>query len=546
MCYRAIKLKISEGDKVKIVFLGATHEVTGSATYIEVGEKKYLVDYGMRQGREVFEYVDLPVKPSQIDGVFLTHAHIDHSGMLPKLYKLGFNGAVYCTGATRNLCEIMLKDSAHIQESEAEWRNRKLTRSGQILIEPEYTMDDAIGVMELFVGFKYGEKTVINENVSVRFTDIGHLLGSSCIEIWLTENGVTKKIVFSGDVGNVDHPIICDPNSVDGGDYLVIESTYGDRLHTEKVSKNPYDELASVIQRAFDRGGSVIIPSFAVGRTQEILYIIKGIKEMGLVKNHSHFPVYLDSPLAVEATNVFNNCDRSYFDDKMLALIDKGVNPLMNDDLKFSVSTDESKMINFEKSSKVIISSSGMCDAGRIRHHLKHNLWNPENVVLFVGYQAEGSLGRSIIEGKKTVKIFGEEVAVKAEICTMHGTSGHADKNGLLQWIGKMTVKPKIVFVNHGDSRSCDAFKDTLNSIGYTAVAPYSGSEFDPVTGIVKLKEGVRFENDKPGNTRSEILYGELMKEVKRLEGIATNLRGKQNRDITNLTNQIRQLIKKL
>lgn len=532
---------------MKLVFVGATCEVTGSCTYIEIANKHYIVDYGMRQGNQTFEYVDLPVKPSQLDGVFLTHAHIDHSGMIPKLYKEGYRGPIYSTDATKNLCEIMLKDSAHIQEMETEWKNRKRTRSGDDLIEAVYSMDDAVNVLSQFKGYSYNEKIVVNDAISLRFGDIGHLLGSSFIELWLTENGVTKKVVFSGDVGNTDHPIICDPKNCLDADYLIIESTYGNRLHAESQVENPYEELASIFQRAFDRGGTVVIPAFSVGRTQEILYIIKAIKEKKLVKNHDHFPVYLDSPLAVEATNIFNNCDTAYFDEKMLELISRGINPLLNDDLIFSVSTEESRMINFVETPKVIISSSGMCDAGRIRHHLKHNLWNPSNITLFVGYQAEGSLGNLILSGKKTVKIFGEEIAVRSEICTMHGTSGHADRDGLIAWINGFEKKPSMIFVNHGSKDSCVDFAKTLNSLGYNAVAPFSGSEFNLTTMVTTLKEPKYCEKDEKvsGGSRHEMLHSQLMKQIFTLTNIAKNLKGKENREVFRLTNQIKQLIDK-
>lgn len=530
---------------MKVKFIGATHEVTGSCTFIEVADKRYIVDYGMRQGREIFEFQDLPVKPSQLDGIFLTHAHIDHSGMLPKLYKYGFRGTVYCTGATLDLCRIMLKDSAHILESEAEWKNRKLERRGLKPNEPEYSSEDAEAVIGLFRGFNYGKIIKVNENVQIRFSDIGHLLGSSCIEIWLTEKDVTKKILFSGDVGNKDHPIICDPISVEEGcEYLVIESTYGNRLHEDDDKRDPYRELADCIQRAFDRGGNVVIPSFAVGRTQELLYIIKCIKEQGLVQGHDHFPVYIDSPLAVEATNVFDNCDHSYFDEKMLALIEEGINPLMNDDLKFSVSTEESKMINFEKTSKVIISSSGMCEAGRIRHHLKHNLWSAKNVILFVGYQAEGSLGRALLDGKDSVKLFGDEIIVKAEICSMHGTSGHADKQGLLNWIDSMKEKPKVIFVNHGEAQSCEDFKDTLIGLGFNAIAPYSGCEFDLISQIIKESKPIYSEKDVLIDTKAKFVFNELEKSVEELKVLAKSLKGHENREIEKLTAKINQILK--
>lgn len=531
---------------MKLIFIGATHEVTGSCTFVQVAGKNYLVDYGMRQGKETFEYVNLPVPPAKLDGVFLTHAHIDHSGMLPKLYKNGFRGAVYCTEATKNLCQIMLEDSAYIQETEAEWENRKKMRLGAPLIQPEYTVEHAQLIMKQFVGYKYDQTVEINGNVSAKFHDVGHLLGSSAIELILTENGVTKSVIFSGDVGNVNHPIICDPKPIDGGaDYVVLESTYGDREHERTVQKDPYLELASYIQRALDRGGNLVIPAFAVGRTQEILYLIKGIKERGLVSGHPSFPVYLDSPLANAATNVFNKCDRSFFDEHMLSLLDRGINPLLSDDLKFSETAEDSKLINMLEQPKVIISSSGMCDAGRIRHHLKHNLWNAKNVILFVGYQAEGSLGRLIIDGKKSVKLFGEEIAVKAEICNMHGTSGHADRNGLIGWLKGMQIKPKTVFVNHGTDASVQAFCNALSSLGYASQAPYSGAEFDLVTQKFTQAQPTFAEKLTEINSKQKALHVELMQSVNKLKEVAQGMQGCANSDVIKLTKQIKQLIDK-
>ena len=319
----------------------------------------------------------------------------------------------------------MLRDSAHIQMSEAEWRGRKAARAGRAAPEPLYTLEDAEGVLTLLRPCAYGQRVQVGENIIIRFTDVGHLLGSACIETWLTEGDVEKKIVFSGDIGNVNQPLLRDPQTVSGADYVLIESTYGDRSHGERPDY--LGALADCIQRTLDRGGNVVIPSFAVGRTQELLYFIRQIKDAGMVHGHPHFPVYVDSPLANEATRVFLQTDTSFLDDEARALIRSGVNPLYFDDLHTAVSKEDSMALNNDRTPKVILSSSGMCDAGRIRHHLKYNLWRPECTVLFVGYQAVGTLGRKLNDGEKTVKIFGDEIAVHAEITVLPGVSGHAD-----------------------------------------------------------------------------------------------------------------------
>ena len=531
---------------MRIQFIGATHEVTGSCTLLEVCGKKYLVDCGMEQGIDVFENVPIPVPAGTVEAVFLTHAHIDHSGMLPKLYKDGFTGLIYATAATCDLCNIMLRDSAHIQESEAEWRNRKAQRSGEALIEPTYTMADAVGAISRFRPVQYGQLLQVGEGVAVRFSDIGHLLGSACIELWLTEDGQTRKIVFSGDVGNTDQPLINDPLPVEETDFLVIESTYGDRLH-EKPG-DTVAELASILQSTFDRGGNVVIPSFAVGRTQEMLYAIREIKQKGLVKGHDRFPVYVDSPLAVEATGIFLQSHESNFDEETLEVLRQGVNPIWSDGVTLSVTSEESKLINADMQPKVILSAAGMCEAGRIRHHLKHNLWRKESIILFVGYQAEGSLGRRLQEGVKSVKLFGEEIAVNAEIAMLHGTSGHADKEGLLNWLGSFREKPKMVFVNHGDDHSCEAFRATLETMGYYAEAPYSGTEYDLLTGrITAYTEGVKIDREAAfkGNQRARQVYGELLAAAEELLALVRTRKGRTNKDNAKLTGQIRSLISK-
>ena len=393
---------------MKLTFIGADHEVTGSCTLLTVCGKNILVDYGMEQGADAFVNVDLPINPAAIDCVLLTHAHIDHSGLLPLLYKNGFRGAIYATEPSTDLCKIMLQDSAHIQEFEAEWKNRKALRAGAEAVEPLYTINDALGAVEKLVPVHYDEKTKIYDGVTIRFIDAGHLLGSASIEVWLEEEGVSKKVVFSGDIGNLNQPIIRNPTYLKTADYVVMESTYGDRSHGPVP--NYIAELTQILQRTFDRGGNVIVPSFAVGRTQEMLYFLRKIKEDQLVKGHDGFTVYVDSPLANEATGVFKkNLDHCY-DAETKALVDAGINPIGFVGLKTSVTSDDSKAINFDKDCKVILSASGMCDAGRIKHHLKHNLWRPECTVLFGGYQSVGTLGRSIVDGAKEVHIFAEKI----------------------------------------------------------------------------------------------------------------------------------------
>lgn len=532
---------------MKIQFIGATHEVTGSCTLLEVNSKFYLVDCGMEQGRDVFQNISLPVPANQIEAVFLTHAHIDHSGMLPKLYRDGFSGAIYATDVTCDLCNIMLQDSAHIQESEAKWRTRKAERAGLAPVEPVYDTNDALGAISLFRRCQYGQIISAAEGIDVRFTDIGHLLGSACIELWLTEGDVHKKIVFSGDVGNTNQRIIRDPQPVEQTDYLVIESTYGNRLH-ETDRGNVIPELAGYIQKALDRGGNVIIPSFAVGRTQEMLYAIREIKQLGLVQGHDGFPVYVDSPLAAEATAIFMQCSNVCFDEETLALVQQGINPIWFDGIRISVTSEESKQINFDNQPKVIISASGMCEAGRIRHHLKHNLWRDNSIVLFVGYQAEGSLGRRLQNGEKTVTLFGEDISVNAEICTLRGTSGHADQNGLLRWLGGYKQKPQLVFVNHGEDESCEAFKDLLIQKGYRAEAPYSGTEYDLATGNMTVyTEGKKIDRVQTfkGTTRADGIYNDLVAAAERLLALAKGRKGRTNKDNAKLTSQIRELCDK-
>jgi len=520
---------------MKVTFLGATHEVTGSCTLCEVGNTKFIVDCGMEQGRDIFENQVLPVEPADLDFVLLTHAHIDHSGNLPLLYKNGFKGSVYATDATCELCNIMLRDSAHIQMQEAEFKSRKQKRSGGDEAEPMYDIDDVEGLLKTLRPCRYGERIRPAEGVEARFTDIGHLLGSACIEIWFREAGTEKKMVFSGDVGNTNQPLLHDPSFVESADYVMIESTYGNRLHCPE-RPDYIGFLAEHIQRTLDRGGNVVIPSFAVGRTQEMLYFIREIKEKGLVHGHDGFKVYVDSPLAIEATGIFLQVDQSYFDDEARALMKAGINPLVFDGLKVAVSSEESKAINFDEEPKVIISASGMCSAGRIRHHLKHNLWRPESLVLFVGYQAEGTLGRILLEGVKEVKLFGEDIAVKAELAELQSISGHADKNGLLAWLGGFKQKAGQVFVNHGDEESITEFVRTLTEErGYNAMAPFSGTVYDLAAGEFSvLTEGVPVvrEEAAPEKRKTGKAFAKLLDAVERLHQAARRCEGRPNREL--------------
>lgn len=529
---------------MKLMFIGAAHEVTGSCHYIEVENKHILVDYGMEQGVNIFENVPLPVDEAMIDYVFLTHAHVDHSGMLPYLYARGFRGQVYMTDASADLCSIMLRDCAHIQMMEAEWRNRKAKRSShEEYQEPLYTMEDAEGVIKRIVPCHYDSEVTVCDCVKIRFTDIGHLLGSASIEVWLTENGYTKKIVFSGDIGNKNQPLLKDPKPTTQADYVVMESTYGDRLHpTHKI--NYVNELAGILKETFDKGGNVVIPSFAVGRTQELLYFFRQIKEERLVKGHEDFLVYVDSPMAVDATGVFQQNRLECFDEDAMEFVRKGINPISFSGLKLSITSDESKAINFCDKPKVIISASGMCEAGRIRHHLKHNLWRPECTILFVGYQAVGTLGRHIIEGAEEVKLFGEPIQVRAKITQLAGMSGHADKNGLIDWIESFEEKPKKVFIVHGEDGVCVSFAECLKiEHGQRAYAPYSGTEFDLLSNKF-LYEAEPIPVKKKAKPATGV-YARLIAAGQRLVALIAKSDGLANKDMAKFADQINSLCDK-
>jgi metallo-beta-lactamase family protein len=529
---------------MKLTFIGADHQVTGSCHFLQACGKNILIDCGMQQGINPYECSELPVAESLIDYVFLTHAHVDHSGNLPLIYAKGFRGRVFATSASVDLCSIMLRDCAHIQLQEAEWKNRKAKRHAGINpIVPEYTMEDADGVIRRLVPCDYGSVVEICEGIRIRFTDIGHLLGSSSIEIWIDEEGVSKKIVFSGDIGNKHQPLIKDPKYTKDADYVVMEATYGDRYH-EGENSDYVADLANVINTTFSRGGNVVIPSFAVGRTQEILYFLRKIKEDKLVENNPNFEVYVDSPLAVEATGIFQKNRYECFDEEAMELVNKGINPISFPNLKLSITSDESKRINFDETPKVIISASGMCEAGRIRHHLKHNLWRQECTILFVGYQAAGTLGRALIDGAKEVKLFGETVDVRAEIVKLPGLSGHADKGGLIEWISAFEKKPERVFIVHGEDTTCNLFSECLKiEHGQRAYAPYSGTRVDLATNTIEYEAspvGVK----KRTKVTSDV-FARLLAAGQRLIAVIYKNEGGANKELAKFADQINSLADK-
>ena len=524
-------------------FIGADREVTGSCHYLTFGDTHILIDCGMEQGADLYVNQEIPVNPSLIDYVFVTHAHIDHSGLLPLIYNHGFRGTIFATKATTDLCNIMLKDSAHIQEFEAEWKNRKARRAGRPEVTPMYNVEDAQNVMQHFTPCDYNSVYEICPGLKVRFVDAGHLLGSSSIEMWVTEENVTKKIVFSGDIGNHNRPLIKDPQYVDSADYVVMESTYGNRLHD-----TPPDyavELSKVINATFTRGGNLVIPAFSVGRTQEMLYFIREIKKEGLVTGHGNFPVYIDSPLAIEATRIFKDTDPDCFDEDTRALLAQGIDPIQFPGLQVSVTSDESRMINADRVPKVIISASGMCDAGRIRHHLKHNLWRANSAVVFVGFQSPGTLGRRLLDGVEKVKLFGEEIAVKAKIVNFQGLSSHADHDHLIQWIKAFDPKPTHVFVVHGDEDVAPVFAEELNTLGFRSHAAKFTECYDLAANEM-VSEGYISERKRTmQKSRADNLYAKLVSAAESLLELAKRCKGRPNKDISALTGQIISLIER-
>ncbi len=488
---------------MKVTFCGATKTVTGSNFLVEGAGKKFLVDCGLYQGGakdEIKNEEPFPYDINEIDFMLLTHAHIDHSGRIPKLYKEGYRNPIYATNATCDLCAIMLPDSGHIQETETEWKNRKRIRRGEEELVPIYDAETAAKSLELFKGEPYNQIIELDDDIHVRFNDAGHMLGSSIIEIWIRENGENKKIVFSGDLGNNDIPLLAEPTMIQDADFLVMESTYGNRLHIKNESKA--ETFINIVTDTIKNGGTVVIPSFAVGRTQEILYELNKIKDSEddspeferkyrLLMNT---PVYVDSPLAISATEVFKE-NMDLFDKETQELIRRGDNPLEFPGLKFTQTVEESKALNESNESAIIISASGMCEVGRIKHHLKHNIWNPKNTILFVGYQAPGTLGRKIVDGAKTVKIFGEEVAVNARVEYIEGYSGHADQAGLLHFVNSFVKKPNHIFLVHGEEESQKVLRDKINENFDLPVSIPDYCESFDLTNTVQATGNIRKRN---------------------------------------------------
>lgn len=541
---------------MKITFLGATKTVTGSNILVETNDKKFLVDCGLYQGQQKETMLNTDpflFTPSEIDFMLLTHAHIDHSGRIPKLYIDGYTGPIYATKATCDLCEIMLPDSGYIQESEIEWLNRKRRREGKHEVPPLYTYQDAVDSLELFEKVQYGEILQIDPNIKVRYTDAGHMLGSAIIEVWIKEDGEEKKLVFTGDLGNNDIPLLREPSIVEDADILVMESTYGNRVHEAKEDKA--QEFLSIVTDTLEKGGNVVIPSFAVGRTQEILYEIQRNKQNEDENFRKKFdelmsaPVFVDSPLAISATEVFlKNLD--CLDEFVQNDIREGKKPLDFPDLKFTPTVEESKALNETANKSIIISASGMCEVGRIKHHLKHNLWRSDSTILFVGYQAVGTLGRKIVDGAKTVKLFGEEIGVNARVEYIEAFSGHADKTGLLNFVRSFSKKPTQIYLVHGEEDAQLSLADEiLEEFKIPVDIPNRGDVYEISSRRISKVGEMRAADDYK-YARLELLerIETLKEEIDDMSSIIHEDLKKENGDkqIEELTNKILELEKQI
>ena len=538
---------------MKITFLGATKTVTGSNFLLEAAGKKIIIDCGLYQGKALEErenYEEFAYNVHDIDFMLLTHAHIDHSGKIPKLYNDGYRNPIYATKATCDLCSIMLPDSGHIQEMENEWKNRKRMRKGKPALPPLYTAEDAIKCLEIFKPVKYDEIIELDSNINVRFNDAGHMLGSSIIEVWVKENGETKKIVFTGDLGNNDIPLLGAPTMIETADYLVMESTYGGRLHMRNDDKA--EMFLNIVAETLEKGGNVVIPSFAVGRTQEILYEINKLKENRhdeeFVKKYETLmrtPVFVDSPLAISATEIFRQ-NTNLFDDDVKQRIESGDNPLEFPGLQFTRTADESRALNEIKTPSIIISASGMCEVGRIKHHLKHNLWDPRNTILFVGYQAPGTLGAKIVGGDKKVTIFGEDVAVNARIEYIEGYSGHADQEWLLNFIYSFISKPKHIFLIHGEHEGQKVLKSKiLETTEIPVTIPDYGETYELDERMHIVAKVDRF--DKPRYLKLEVIdrLANLKEEINEMQDIITDdmfNTDKNDEEIQEINERIKEL----
>jgi metallo-beta-lactamase family protein len=457
---------------IKLKFLGAAQNVTGSRHLLEVNGTKVLVDCGLYQERQFRDrnWEPFTCPPESLDAVLLTHAHLDHCGLLPKLVKEGFKGRIYCTAATAEIAQIILLDSAHLQEEDAEFkrkRHKKEKRKGPHPVEPLYTTADAEACFPQFSSFNYKQSFRIGPSVEATFCDAGHVLGSSIIKVRINQEGQDRTVIFSGDIGRPDRPIVQDPAIVEQADYILVESTYGDRVHggpedTKKL-------IAEVINSTVQAGGNIVVPSFALERSQELLYFIN---ELLLENAIPKIPVFLDSPMASRITKVFKKHSELY-DKEMAEFIKRNRSPFEFSGLKMAGTSDESKAINHLKSPIMIIAGSGMCTGGRIKHHLVNNITKPENTIMFVGYQAVGTLGRRIVNGEKEVRILGQQYPVNARIARINGFSAHADKEELYEWLSGLKKPPRKLFVVHGESESANHFGDYIREkTGWQVAVP--------------------------------------------------------------------------
>ncbi|MDO5564504.1 MAG: MBL fold metallo-hydrolase [Eubacteriales bacterium] len=535
---------------MELYFSGACHEVTGSAHLLKINNKYVLVDYGMKQGINMYENVPLPIKASQIDYLLVTHAHIDHTGNIPILVKNGFMGDIICTYATKDLLEIMLKDCAHIQEQEANLKNKNALRKGEKQVEPVFNIQDVEKTLNLIKAFHYNDIIKLFDGLEINFVDAGHILGSSSIELFATEGNITKKIVFSGDIGNDEKPIIKNPTYIQNANYVIMESTYGDRFHKKDI--NHEDDLMRIIQETLDRRGNVVIPAFAVGRTQEILYLIKQIKIKNLIKGHDDFKVVVDSPMAVRATEVYKDALDECFDDETIEMLKKGINPISFHNLNLCITQEESMALNDDMEPKVIISASGMADAGRIRHHIKYNVYRSESSIVFAGYQAEGTLGRLLLDGIKEIKLFGDKFAVKAHIEVINDMSSHADKNGLIKWASAFVDNPKV-FLVHGQDEAMESLSEELkNSCNLDVSLPYSGAIYDLINNSW-IKETLPIKIEKISSEENIIneikiknpALHNLILSIQELLNFAKTLAGRSNKELNKKADEIKQVLKK-
>jgi metallo-beta-lactamase family protein len=452
----------------KLTFLGATGTVTGSRFFLEIDGNSLLLDCGLFQGlkkNRLRNWEPFPIAPADLDRVFLTHAHIDHSGYLPRLCKQGFKGKVHCTHATHNLCEILLRDSGHLQEEDATWANKRGFSKHKPAL-PLYTVEEAEKALSQFEPYHYGEDIFLTDSLRVKFKDAGHILGSSFIDVKSMNDGRANRIVFSGDLGRPARPILRDPVQPFEVDYLILESTYGNRLHQNET---PEKDLAAVINASVERGGVLVIPSFAVGRTQQLLYALRELEED---KEIPSLPVYVDSPMAIDTTTVFENNKGCYgLVAKVLEI--RGTSILKPQQLKFCRHRDESKALNEIKKNAIIISASGMATGGRILHHMRYRLPSRRNTILFIGHQAEGTRGRKILDGNPTVRIHGEDVPIKAQVENISGFSAHADYNEILAWLMGFNRPPKQTFIVHGEPDASSSLAEKITArLGWNVVIP--------------------------------------------------------------------------